>query len=125
MIMTGTARLWRVALIVAVVGLLIGVPTGVSRAADVDQSRIRSSVAISPAGLLASRTAEPLDTRLQRDTAPEKGQRSVRQDDSTGPTACGRRAPQWVAATAAVLERAAHPERVGQILLRGPPGSSV
>ena len=123
--MTGTARLRRVALVVAVVGLLVGVPAGVSRAADVDQSRIRSNVAISPTGILASRAGEPLDTRLQRETAADKGQRSARQDSSTGPTASGRGAPQWVAALAAVLERAGHPERVGQILLRGPPGSSV
>ncbi|HKY75300.1 MAG TPA: hypothetical protein VJS45_04110 [Acidimicrobiia bacterium] len=123
--MTGTARLRRVALAVAVVGLLVGAPTGVSRAADVDQPRIRSSITLSPTGLLASRPGEPLDTRLQRDTATDKGQRSTRQDSSTGPAASGRRAQQWVAALAAVLERAGHPERVGQILLRGPPGSSV
>lgn len=123
--MTGTARLRRVTLVVAVVGLLVGVPAGASRAADLDQSRIRSGIAISPIGLLASRAGEPLDTRLQRDTAPEKGQRSVRQDNSTGPSGQGRQTPQWVAAVAALLERAGHPERVGQILLRGPPGSSV
>jgi len=123
--MTGTARLRRVTLVVAVVGLLVGVPAGASRAADLDQSRIRSGIATSPIGLLASRAGEPLDTRLQRDTAPEKGQRSVRQDNSTGPSGQGCQTPQWVAAVAALLERAGHPERVGQILLRGPPGSSV
>ena len=123
--MTGMARLRRVALVVAVVGLLVGAPTAVNRAADSDQSHIRSSVAIASTGLLASRAGDPLDSRLQRDTAAEKGQRSVRHDGSTGPITHGRRAPRWVAALAAVLERAGHPERVGQILLRAPPGSSA
>ena len=122
--MTGMARLRRVALVVAVVGLLVGAPAAVDRAADSDQARIRSSVAIASTGLLA-RAGDPLDSRLQRDTAAEKGQRSVRHDGSTGPTTYGRRAPRWVAALAAVLERAGHPERVGQILLRAPPGSSA
>lgn len=123
--MTGQARLRRVALVVAVAGLLVGVPAGMSRPADADQSRILSSAAFSPTGLLASRVGEPLDTRLQRDTAADKGQRSVRQVASTGPTAHGRPAPQRVVSLAAVLERAGHPERVGQILLRGPPASSA
>lgn len=122
--MTGQARLRRVALVVAVAGLLVGVPAGMSRPADADQSRILSSAAFSPTGLLASRVGEPLDTRLQRDTAADKGQRSVRQVASTGPTAHGR-PPQRVVSLAAVLERAGHPERVGQILLRGPPASSA
>ena len=123
--MTGTVRLRRMALVLAVVGLLVGVPAGASRADDADQSRIRSDVAISPIDLLASRAGEPIDTRLQRDTNAEKGQRSVRQDGSTGPTSPERRAQRWAAALAAVLERAGHPERVGEILLRGPPGPSV
>lgn len=123
--MTGLARLRRVTLVIAVVGLLVGVPAEVSRAADADQSRIRSSVAISPTGLIASRAGEPLDTRLQRDTRADKGQRSFRQDSSTGPVSAGRRAQGGAAALAAVLERAGHPERVGHILLRGPPDPSA
>jgi hypothetical protein len=122
--MTGTVRLRRVTLAVAVIGLLVGGPTEVRRTGRVDQFRSESSAAISTTGVIAGAGAA-VDTRLQRDTKAEKGQRSVRQDGSTGAASPGRRAQAWAAALAAVLERAGHPERVGHILLRGPPASSA
>jgi hypothetical protein len=123
--MIGTARLRHVTLAVAVIGLLIGLPVEVSHTGGTDQLLIRSSVAISTTGVIASGAGEALDTRLQRDTRAEMGQRSVRQAGLTGPASHGRRPRAWAAALAAVLERSGHPERVGHILLRGPPGSSA
>jgi hypothetical protein len=123
--MTGTARLRQVTLAVAVIGLLVGLPVKVGHTGAADQLRIRSSVAISTTGVIASGAGEALDTRLQRDTRAEKGQRSVRQAGLTGPASSAQRPRAWAAALAGVLERAGHPERVGHILLRGPPGSSA
>jgi hypothetical protein len=123
--MTGTARLRQVTLAVAVIGLLIGLPVEVSHTGAADQLRIRSSVAIATSGVIASGAGEALDTRLQRDTRAEKGQRSVRQTGLTGPASPARRPRAWAAALAGVLERAGHPERVGHILVRGPPGPSA
>ena len=123
--MTGTVRLRRVALAGAVIGLLVGAPAEAGRTAGADQVRFRSSVAIFPTGGLASRAGHAADTRLVRDTTAEKSQRFVRQDGLTGSASPGRRAQAWATALAAVLEHAGHPERVGHILLRGPPGSSA
>jgi len=122
--MTGTARLRQVTLAVAVLGLLVGLPAEVGPTGGAEQWRIRSSAAISTTGVIGTAAGEAHDTRLQRDTRAEKGQRSVRQDGLTGAASPGRRPRGSAAALAAVLERSGHPERVGHILLRGPPGSS-
>jgi hypothetical protein len=122
--MTGTARLRQVTLAVAVMALLVGLPAEAGHNGGSDQFRIRSSVAMSTTGVIGSGAGEALHTRLQRDTRAEKGSRSVRQDGLTRPASPGRRPQAWAAALAAVLERSGHPERVGHILLRGPPGSS-
>jgi len=117
-------RLRQAMLAVAVIAVLVGLPAETGRTGGADQVRIGSTVAISTTGVIADRAGEGLDTRLQRDTRGEKGPRSVRQDGLTGPAAPGRRPGAWAAALAAVLEHSGHPERVGHILLRGPPGSS-
>jgi len=122
--MTGTARLRQMTLAVAVIGLLVGLPAEAGHSGGPEQFRIGSSVAITTTGVIAAGVGEALDTRLQRDTRAEKGQRSARQDGLTGPASPGRRPRASAAALAAVLEHAGHPERVGHILLRGPPGSS-
>jgi hypothetical protein len=116
--MTGTARLRQVTLAVAVMALLVGLPAEAGHSGGSDQFRIRSSVAFSTTGVIASGAGEALDIRLQRDTRAEKGQRSVRQDGLTRPASPGRRPQAWAAALAAVLERSGHPERIGHILLR-------
>ena len=118
--MTRTARLRQLTLAVAVLGLLVGVPAQLSGTAGP-----HSGVAITTTGVIASGSGEAVDTRLQRDTKAQKGQRSVRQDGLTGPASAERRAQSSVAALAGVLERAGHPERIGHILLRGPPASSA
>ena len=119
------ARLRRVTLAVAVIAVLVGLPAETGQSGGADQLRIGSTVAISTTGVIADRAGEGFDTRLQRDTRAEKGQRSVRRDGRTGPSAAGLRPGAWTAASAAVLEHSGHPERVGHILLRGPPGSSA
>jgi len=120
----GTARLRQVTLAVAVMGLLVSLPAAIGHTGGTEQLRSRSSEAISATGVLGSGAGEAHDTRLLRDTRSEKAQRSVRQDGLTDAASPGRRPRAWVAALAAVLERSGHPERVGDILLRGPPGSS-
>jgi hypothetical protein len=122
--MTGTARLRQVTLAVAVMALLVGVPAEAGHSSAAEQLHIQSSAAISATGVIASGAGEAHDTRLQRDTRGERAQRSVRQGGLTGPASSGGRPHAWAAALAAVLERSGHPERVGHILLRGPPGSS-
>ena len=122
--MNGTARLRQVTLAVAVMALLVGLPAEAGHSSAAEQFRIQSPLAISTSGTIASGAGEAHDTRLQRDTRAEKAQRSIRQDGLTDPASPGRRPRAWVAALAAVLERSGHPERVGHILLRGPPGSS-
>jgi hypothetical protein len=81
-------------------------------------------VAISTTGVIGSGAGEAHDTRLQRDTRAEKRQRSIRQVGLAGPASPGQRPRARVAALAAVLERSGHPERLGHIVLRGPPASS-
>jgi hypothetical protein len=123
--MTGTVRLRRVTLAIAVIGLLVAAPAEASRSVGEVQLRFQPSAAISPTGVIAPGAGHAVDTRLQRDTKAEKGQRSVRQNGLTGSASPGRRGQAWAAALAGVLERAGHPERVGHILLRGPPGPSA
>jgi hypothetical protein len=122
--MSGTARLRQVTLAVAAMALLVGLPAEADHSGGAEQLRIRSNVAISTTGMIASGAGEAHDTRLQRDTRAEKAQRSIRQDGLTDPVSPGRRPRSRAAALAAVLERSGHPERVGHILLRGPPDSS-
>ena len=122
--MRGTGRLRQVTLAVAVFGLLVGLPAEAGHRGGADQLRVGSSDAIATTGVIAARAGEGLDARLQRDTRAEKGQRSVRQDGLRGPASTGGWPRAWAAALAAVLEHSGHPERVGHILLRGPPGSS-
>ena len=122
--MTGTARL-RVTLVLAAIALVVGIPSEASRAGEADRSSFRSSVAFASTGFIAARAGEAVETRLQRDTKSEKGQRSVRQDGVSGPSSSGGQLRRSATALAAVLERAGHPERVGHILLRGPPDRST
>jgi hypothetical protein len=122
--MSGTARLRQVTLAVAAMALLIGLPAEAGHSDGAEQLRSRSNVAISTTGTIASGAGEAHDTRLQRDTRAEKAQRSIRQDGQTDPASQGRHPRAWAVALAAALERSGHPERVGHILLRGPPDSS-
>ena len=123
--MSRTARLRPVTLLVTALGLLLGATAGVAHPGDTDQFRARSSAILSTTGLIAAGPAEGLDTRLQRPTKAAAGAQAVRHDSLAGPDSTGLRPAAGAAALAAVLERAGHPERAGNVLLRGPPGPSV
>jgi hypothetical protein len=123
--MTGTGRLRRLALLVAAVGLLVAVGAGVGPAGAADQFRARASAAVSASAAIGSGTGGALDTRVQRGIEVGQGQRTSHHDGVGGPASLGQSPRPWVGALAAILERAGHPERLGQILLRGPPGPSA
>jgi hypothetical protein len=114
------------ACLIAAVGLLVAVGAGVGRGGDADQFGARSSAAVSATGVFGSASGGGLDTRVQRHVDAGPGHRAAfDQVGLDGPASSSRNPGPGVAARAAVLERAGHPERLGQILLRGPPGPSA
>jgi hypothetical protein len=123
--MTGMGWRRRWAFVVAAVGLLVAVGAGVGSAGDADQFRARSSAAVSATGAIGSGTGGALDTRVQRDIEAGQRQRTPHHDGVGGPASLSQSPRPWLRALAGVLERAGHPERLGQILLRGPPGLSA
>jgi hypothetical protein len=123
--MTGTGLRRRSALLVALVGLLVTVGTGVGRAGDADRFRGRSPVAVSTTGIIGSAAGGAPDTRVQRHRDAGPGQRASDHVGLGGPPSRTRIGGPSVWALAATLERAGHPERLGHILLRGPPGPSA
>lgn len=123
--MTRTERLRRSMLLFGAVALLLAVGAGVGSAGDAETTAGRSNAAVTAPGVIGSLTGGALDPRLQRDTKIENGQRLSRQDALSGPASPGPQYRARTVALAAVLQRADHPERVGPILLRGPPASSA
>jgi hypothetical protein len=123
--MTGTVRGRRSAFLVAIVGLLLAVGAGVGRGGDADQFRGRSPAAVSATGAFGSAPGGALDTRVQRHRDASPGQRASDHVDLTGVPSRTHSAGPGVWALAGALERAGHPERLGHILLRGPPGPSA
>jgi hypothetical protein len=123
--MTGTGRRQRLALLVAAVGLLVAVGAGVGTAGEADQVRARSSAAVSATGAIGSGTGGALEPRFLRNTEVGQEQRTPHLDGVGGPPSLRPTPRPRVAALASVLERAGHPERLGHILLRGPPGPSA
>jgi hypothetical protein len=123
--MTGIGRRQRLALLVAAVGLLVAVGAGVGSAGEADQFRAWSSAAVSASGAISSGTGGALDTRVLRSLEVGQGQRTSHHDGVGGPPSLSQNPRPSVAALASVLERAGHPERLGHILLRGPPGPSA
>jgi hypothetical protein len=115
----------RVALLVAVVGLLVAVGAGVGHDDDAAQFRGRAPAAVSATGAFGSTAGGAPDTRVQRHLDAGQGQRLSDHVGLGGSPSRGPSPAPVVAALAAVLERAGHPERLGHILLRGPPGPSA
>jgi hypothetical protein len=97
----------------------------VGRAGQADQFPARSGPAVSATGAIGSGTGGAVDTRVLRHIEVGQGQRTSHHDAVGGPVSLSRNPRPWVTALAAVLERAGHPERLGHILLRGPPGPSA
>jgi hypothetical protein len=105
--------------------LLLGVTAGV-RAGGVRETLTgTTSPAVTTTGLFGSGAGGAADTRVQRDVEGGKRQPSSRLDGIGGSPALAQASQRWVTALAAALERAGHPERVGHILLRGPPATSA
>jgi hypothetical protein len=112
-------------LLVGAVVAVLAAGAGVGQAADTGRSWAPTSPAVTAGGTIGSGAAGALDTRLQRDIEAGKGQRCSRHDALSGDPVIGQRQRVALGALAAVLERAGHPERIGRILLRGPPAPSV
>jgi hypothetical protein len=124
--MTGTARLQRLMLLVGAVTVLLASGTGVGHAGDSERFWGSGSPAVTAGATLGPGVSGTLDPRLQRDIGAGSGHHCSRHDDGLdGPPVLGQQPRPVLGALAAVLERAGHPERVGRILLRGPPGSSA
>jgi hypothetical protein len=123
--MRGNRRLQPSMLILAAL-LLFGTLNGASAgAAGWGRPSGRPDAIVAGATAAAVTAPAGLDTWLLGEARAGQGQRASRHDGlsaagSTGPSSgpSGRRA-------AAVLERAAHPERRSGTRLRGPPGLSV
>ena len=123
--MTGMHRTRRWAVVGALVGLLAGAVGDAENAGHLLESSDQSVAAVEAPPPLGSLTAGTLGSRLPRLVELRERQR-VPVHQSLPRTGEHRRDPQsWVLALATVLERAGHPERLGEILLRGPPGPSA
>ncbi|HET7042599.1 MAG TPA: hypothetical protein VFI13_11290 [Gemmatimonadales bacterium] len=123
--MTGAERLRRSLLLILSVGLLVAGGAPIGRAPESGQGPVRSSTAFEAAGAFGLAPGTAPDTRVQRDLDPRAGQRTGTPVGLGGLAAAPAIASPRAAAVEATLERAAHPERSGQILLRGPPGPSA
>jgi hypothetical protein len=123
--MLGNRERWRLSLLVAAVAVLVGAGAGVGNAGEAEQFRGRSSAAVSANAAISAGAGGTLDTRVQRDINAGQRYRTPHHAGVGGPTSLGHSRRPWVQAQAGVLERAAHPERLVQILLRGPPGRSA
>jgi hypothetical protein len=124
--MTGKGRLRLPALTIAALVLLVtlGVGPG-ANGPDVDQFQGRLHAVVGSGAAIGSGTGAALETRLQRDTELRPGQRTSRHDGLAGAATLTRAPGRGGPTPAALLERAGHPERLGHILLRGPPGPSA
>ena len=123
--MTGAGRLRRSLLLILSVGLLVASGGRIGRADGSGQGAVRSSTAIEAANTFGLAPAGAPDTRVQRDLEPRTGQRTAAPAGLGGLGAAHAVPAPRSAAVEATLERAGHPERTGQILLRGPPGPSA
>ena len=123
--MLGMRERWRSTLLFAAVGVLVAVGAGVGNAGGAEQLQTRSSAVVSATPAIGLGTGGVLDTRVQRPPDAGPRHRTTHHDGLGGPVAPGRSPQPWARTLAGILERAGHPERLGQILLRGPPGPSA
>ena len=122
--MTGGKRLLRPsALVVAAVTLLITLGQGLGSTSDAERGPTGSSAA-AIVGAIGAAPPGLLDTRVQRGVELRQGDRASQHHDLSGQAALNPCPPRWVRALAGVLERADHPERLGETCPRGPPALS-
>jgi hypothetical protein len=122
--MTGNRRPPRLGVLFGALALLVGVAAGVRAVGVPEKLDGSTSPAVTTTGLFGP-AAGAADTRVQRHVEIGKAQQGSRLDGVGGSAARTQASQAWVTTLAAILERAGHPERVGHILLRGPPTASV
>jgi len=125
MAMIGNGRRRASMPVLAALILLGSLGAGPGSGPDVDQSHGRLDAVVTARDAMWSAPGAALDTRLQRDRGVGPGQRTSRHDGLAGAASLHRSLGPTLPRLAAVLERAGHPERLGEILLRGPPAPSA
>ena len=117
-------RLPRLIPILGSVALLVGLTGGLGGFDGAERLGSRSAATITATGFIGSATGAP-ETRVQRDVGAGERQPGWRLEGVAKPPTSARASRAWAAALAAMRERAEHPERVGHILVRGPPAASA
>lgn len=118
----GRAQRW--VLLVAAAALLAGLSANAGRGAGGGRFEGQSGV-LGASALVGPGPAGAPGTRLQRDVGFGERHLGSRVDGIGGPRVQAPASQAWGAAPAAAIERAGHPERVGPVLLRGPPATSA
>jgi hypothetical protein len=122
--MTGIRRVRQSVLLVGVFALLVGLGAGVGHPRATNRLEGQSAV-LSASTLVGSGPAGAPDTRFQRDVAFGERHVGSRLDGLAASLAQAQASRARIVALAAVVEWAGHPERIGHILLRGPPTASA
>lgn len=107
------------------VALLIGAGGAVGASARADHFPARSDAVVGAAGILGPGTGAAHDPRLQRDADAGPSHRPSRHDTLGAASSLGPQSTPSFGAVAGIAERAGHPERLGAIRRRGPPGASA
>ena len=117
----------RLGILLGAVVVLLGAAAGVWPGGDQPRPGFpgRDGPAVTATAALGSGAGGPAESRVQRDVGAGERHPGSRHDGLSGSPALAPAYRAWATALAGVLERAGHPERFGQILLRGPPAASV
>lgn len=118
------ARRVQLALLVGAVALLVGLGAGAGCGAGAGRFEGQSAL-LAASTLVGPGPAGAPDTRVQRDVGFGERHLGSRVDGIGEPRIQAQASRAWDTALAAAIERAGHPERVGHILLRGPPALSA
>jgi hypothetical protein len=122
--MNRVGRPQRWVLLVAAAALLIGLSANAGHDSSGGRFEGQSGV-LGTGALVGPGPAGAPDTRLQRDVGFGQRHLGSRVDGIGGPRVQAPVSQAWGAAPPAAIERAEHPERVGPVLLRGPPALSA
>jgi len=122
---SGSRRQQRVGVLLGAVVLLAAVSAGVRAGAVPEKLAGTTSPAVTATGLFGSAPGGANGTRVQREFEGGKKQPGSRLDGIGGAPALTQAPQAWATVLAGMLERAGHPERVGHILVRGPPATSA
>lgn len=122
--MTGKQRLRPLVLFIAAVTVLVTFGAGLGNRRDPEQDRSGSSPAVAP-GAIGAGPLGLFDTRLQSDIEPGRGEPSPHHHGLSSRAVLLRAQESWAWALTTPFEHAGHPERNGQVCLRGPPVLSV